>query len=150
MPRKPKTQTGRRAQGIEAIAGQTYGRGVEQEELQRAMPAPNSAAEAQTQIARQAQAAASPPQAAGAPPQPMDFGALLAAAQGQGHGAGLFMNPTARPNEPQTAGLPIGRGPGPEVLSIPRADPPGVRFLEKVAQATGDQYFADLARRGRP
>jgi hypothetical protein len=30
-----------------------------------------------------------------------------------------FAGPTERPDEPVTAGLPIGAGPGPEVLNLP-------------------------------
>lgn len=33
-------------------------------------------------------------------------------------------DPTANPNEPVTAGLPIGPGPGPEALNIPIVDSP--------------------------
>lgn len=144
MPRKPKTSGGRPAQGVEAIAGQTYGRGVEQEELQRAMPAPDARHEVQ-----QAIAAGAPGRGVPVPQPSMSFDQLLAAGQGAGQGAGLLRNPTGRPDEPLTAGLPMGRGPGPEILSAPRADPPGVKFLEKLSQATGDPYFAELARRGQ-
>lgn len=143
MPRKPKTSAGRPAQGVEAIAGQTYGRGVEQEQLQRAMPSPDAQTEA-----RQAVAAAAP-QAVPAPQQQMSFEQLLSGAQGAGQDAGLLTSPTQRPDEPLTAGLAIGRGPGPEVLRARLPESPGVQFLNRMASLTGDPYFADLARRGR-
>ena len=104
------------------------------------MPAPNVAAETSQRLASQANAAA---------PQ-MDFQQLLAAAGGAGQGAGLLTAPTMRPDEPITAGLPMGRGPGPEVLQTPRADPPGVKFLQRLSDVTGDPYFSNLARRGQP
>lgn len=142
MPRKPKTPAGRPAQGVEAIAGQTYGRGVEQEDLQRVMPSPDRQTET-----RQAVVAAAP-QAVAPRPQ-MSFGQLLNVAQGAGRGAGLLTSPTGRLDEPLTAGLPVGRGPGPEVLNMRPAEPPGVQFLDRLSQITGDPYFAELARRGR-
>ena len=148
MPRKPKTPAGRQAQGIGAIAGQTYGRGVDQEQLQRAMPAPNVQAQQDQMLARASSGAPGGVPVPAAPP--MSFDQVLAAAQGQGAGAGLLTQPTARPDEPLTAGLPIGRGPGPEALSLRPPQAPGIRFLERLTEITGDPYFASLARRGRP
>lgn len=52
--------------------------------------------------------------------------------------------PTQRPGEPVTAGLPIGLGPGPEVL--PRFTTPALaQTLQSLAEATGDPTFAYLA-----
>lgn len=146
MPRKPKTPAGRRAQGVEAISGQMYGRGVEQEQLQRAMPAPNAQAEQQSMM-RQAAA-----QGGGVPvPQAQpSFDQILSAAQGAGRGAGLLTTETQRPDEPLTAGLLIGRGPGPEALMFRPPVAPGTRFLTRLTELTGDPYFARLAERGRP
>lgn len=52
--------------------------------------------------------------------------------------------PTQRPGEPVTAGLPIGLGPGPEIL--PRFTTPALaQTLQSLAEATGDSTFAYLA-----
>lgn len=142
MPRKPKTPNGTEAQGIGAIAGQTYGRGVEQEQLQRVVPMPDQRSDTRQAVAQQAQ------QVAPAAAQP-SFDQILALAQGAGAGAGMLREPTRRPDEPLTAGLPIGPGPGPEALRMPPRERPGVRFLSRLTELTGDPYFAELARRGQ-
>ena len=83
---------------VAAAAGQEYGARKAQEDAQRAMP----------------MAAAPPPPtpgAAGPPPGPApgSFGPLT--------------RPTERPNEPMTAGVPMGPGPGPEALQMNQGDP---------------------------
>jgi hypothetical protein len=55
--------------------------------------------------------------------------------------------PSQRPNEPVTAGLPSGPGPGPEILGI---NQPGrmsalAQTLQAVAQASGSGMMANLA-----
>jgi len=45
---------------------------------------------------------------------------------------GLF-EPTQRPNEPVTAGSPLGAGPGPEVLNLPNVRPNVVSTLKRLA-----------------
>ena len=42
MPRARKTQTGATAMSVQQVPGQQYGVGVQQEELQRMMPAPQA------------------------------------------------------------------------------------------------------------
>lgn len=83
------------------FTGQPYGTRVQQVESQRAVPV-------------QAPPTASVPGAAGtAAPQP----------QGPAPGTlGNLLDPTARPDEPITAGLPIGPGPGPSPAT-PMGDP---------------------------
>lgn len=62
----------------------------------------------QTQVATPAQAPVARPNPGGPPP-----GSL-----------GDFLRPTERPNEPLTAGIPMGAGPGPEALgSLQQSDP---------------------------
>lgn len=58
-----------------------------------------------------------------------------------------LLGPTARPDEPVTAGLPMGPGPGPEILGGPsnRASD----TLDELAAQTGDQALALLAMRAR-
>ena len=40
MPRAKKTLAGGQGQPVQSISGQTYGEGVQQEQLQKTMPAP--------------------------------------------------------------------------------------------------------------
>jgi hypothetical protein len=82
------------AQAVESAPGQVYGQRTAQEQAQRAIPLPQGAA-TPTQ--------APPPPA---PPPPGSLG---------------FTEPTSMPDEPLTAGLPIGAGPGPEILNRPIA-----------------------------
>jgi hypothetical protein len=75
--------------------------------------------------------------------------------------AGDFLRPTERPNEPVTAGLPTGAGPGPEALSLmrPQNDPltTAVAALnalgpaaDKETSALRDAMNATLANRAAP
>lgn len=156
MPRtrRPSTISGAPAQPIAPVPGQTYGMGVEQQRLAEAMPAPNlrppGGAPAPSGME-------SPPPAqpsAGEqviPPTPdevraQQYQAALAAAQQMRGRAGILTNPTRRPQEPVTAGLPIGPGPGPEVLAQRRGNPTG-NTLRQLAAATGDVYLRELADR---
>lgn len=112
-------------------------------QMQKAMPAPQLQQAAPTPTP----AAAAP--AGAAAPMPSRAQryeqALAAAAQLKGQ-AGILGEPTARPNEPVTAGLPVGPGPGPEVLTMPRGNPTG-NLMRRLAAATGDSYLRELADR---
>lgn len=149
MPRRKKGQQ---------YSGGPYGSGVAQRELDRTMPAPAIEERFHPNPAAQALGAA-----AGAPPhkggsyQPGDdtsagaFRAspeqLLAAAQAMKGRAGLLAQPSNRPNEPVTAGLPGGPGPGPEAMQM-RTTSPGIELMRNLTQWTGDPYFARLVERG--
>lgn len=74
-------------QSVQVASGQPYGARQEQVAAQKAIPLPG----------------APPVQASPPPPAPGSFGA--------------FTRPTERPNEPLTAGLPVGPGPGTEALA---------------------------------
>lgn len=155
MPRtrRPSTLSGAPAQPTAPVPGQTYGMGVEQQQLAEAMPAPNVQPSAPD--ASPASMAVPPPSAgaptAGPPPNPAQaraeqYQAALAAAQQLQGKAGMLRVPSQRPNEPVTAGLTIGPGPGPEALGMPRGNPTG-NTLRKLAAATGDSYLRELAER---
>ncbi len=136
MPRGPRrTASGAAAQKIKSVEGQRYGEGVAQQDMQQAMPAPDF-------LHRTL-----PPTADSPSPAPASVDGLMAAAAAvSASGGGLLTQPSARPNEPVTAGLPIGPGAGPEAL--PRfGGSPGGRFLRELAAATGNDYFAQLADR---
>lgn len=76
------------AQPVKTAPGQPYGQAGAQAQAQRALPLP-----------------ATPPVQAAAP------------STQSGPPPGMLAQPTARPGEPVTAGLPIGAGPGPEALA---------------------------------
>ena len=94
--------------------GQQYGDRAAQQQAQRAIP-----------VAPTALTTGGPPTGAPTPPQPPaqqgppQLASILGQAAGHnGPGDNTLLNrPTDRPNEPVTAGLPVGPGPGPEALS---------------------------------
>lgn len=98
MPRR-RPRTGNRSdltvappQPVRAASGQQYGKRQQQEQAQRAIPLP------QQQVPR------------------LDLNAVLQSAQNAPAPAGLLAGPSDSPDEPVTAGLPFGAGPGPEAL----------------------------------
>ena len=138
MPRTRRTLSGAPAQSGPPVAGQTYGNGADQQQLAQALPTPNM----QAATPNQAQAAPSPPVAA---QPPYDHQAALAAASQLSNQTGLLQTGTERPNEPITAGLTRGPGPGPEAMAMTQGSPVG-DMLRRLSASTGDPMFADLAR----
>lgn len=137
MPRKHRTQSGADAQKIESVEGQRYGEGIDQQEMQRLLPAPQNR---QTTASPVAAPTAPPGQVpAGAPP--VDLGALLGQAP-----IGLLSG-TQRPDQPVTAGLDSGPGGGSELLGGMRPTSPMSRTLRLLSQRTGDPIFRDMADR---
>ena len=88
-------------QPVKAAPGGEYGQVTELKNAQRVIPLPNANA-------------LPPPRVQQAQPVPGGGGAPLIAP-----GELNFEAPTERPNEPVTAGLPVGPGPGPEALNLP-------------------------------
>lgn len=145
MPRAKKTMSGVPGQKVEPIKGQTYGDGVRQENLQRAMPAPNAR---QTMASTVAQAPApAQPQAesqaepAPAPRQPMDINMLQERLAGIG---GQLTRPDDQPT------VPFNRN-----LDNPLSTP-GKPYINRTGQImrdlsmrTGDPIFAELAAKAR-
>lgn len=147
MPRtakRPKTMSGAPAQPIGAVAGQMYGAGEEQMQLQRAMPAPNLA---QTPVATPAPGPA-PAEAQQAAPAAPSLEQVLAQAQALRSQTGLLAQPTTRPEQPITAGLASGPGGGPELLGMQQGTPAG-DALRRLSASTGDPFWAELASKGR-
>lgn len=130
MPRTRKTQSGAPAQSLgSGIAGVRYGEGEDLRALQQAAPAPdNRAGGPPGTAAPQPGLPASP---VSPPPMPKP---------------GLLTAPTTRPNEPLTAGLVSGPGPGPEAL-VAQTVSPQAKFFRELALATGRKKFDELARR---
>lgn len=81
-------------------------------------------------------------------PQARDMASLLAAAQNEPFDPIDLEAMTDRPQEPITAGLPIGAGPGPEVLKSTQG-PRAADILEDIATALGDDALMALAYEAR-
>jgi hypothetical protein len=99
-----------RSPGQDLVAkNQPYGERQRQQAAQRAVPitAPPDAGAG-------GPGAPAPPPAPGVPPGGAPGGDVP---PGMAPGELKFLHPTERPNEPITAGLPIGPGPGPEAMT---------------------------------
>lgn len=127
--------------GVAQVPGQQYGAQVDQQRLQKAMPAPkDQTARIAQQAAKQGVSQPSQQQARPAQPDPMQLAAALR------DRVGLLNRPTGRPDEPVTTGLSRGQGAGPEILGLRRRSPLG-EMMRMIAQQSGDPYLADLADR---
>lgn len=140
MPRARKTLTGAPARPNVPVAGQTYGAGVDQQQLEESLPTPGRQ--------NMSPAAVAPAQQQVAPAAPYDHQAALAAAASLSDQTGLLKADTARPQEPITAGLSGGPGPGPEALGLTQGSPTGDLF-RRLSAATGDPFFANLAAKAQ-
>jgi len=140
MPRRRKTQSGADAQDIQSVSGQRYGEGKAQQQMQRAMPAPQQRdagvpAPSAAQPAQRPQPQTAGPAPAARPPQdPSQFLQQLP--------KGLLRNGDAQ--MPVTSGLASGPGAGPEVLGGLGQQTPLERTLREMYRRTGDPSFARL------
>ena len=139
MPRSRKTMTGTPAQPVEAISGQQYGRGVEQEAMQRVMPTPAEPAvtvpRTPAQPAQETQAQAPTP----VQRQRMTPEQAMQMVAGMG---GVLSAPDDNPAIPITDGLSTGPGRGPEVL---RNQSTLGDTLRRLSLQTNDPVFLRLA-----
>jgi hypothetical protein len=129
--------SGTPGQGVQAVQGQTYGEGVAQENLQRAMPAPN------VQPMRAPAQPTQAPQPAQSVRQPMSIDEVQKMVAGIG---GTLNAPDDRPNVPFTTGLPLG----PDGMVSPSMSSRRFKTLETFRQltvSTGDPIFSELADR---
>lgn len=140
MPRKRMTQSGDDAQNIGSVPGQRYGEGVQQQAMQQAMPAPDRMADPM------AAATVGDPAAVDAPVAPpgMDPAAVM---QFLAQNNPNMLANTQNPDQPVTAGLPLGPGAGPESLKIMQSSTPLARMLTTLSDQTGDPTFRRLAER---
>jgi hypothetical protein len=139
MPRAKKTRSGDPAQKVESVAGQRYGEGVAQQQMQQAMPAPNRAA---------APMPGSNVVTAGTQPAapPRDMAAVQQMLQQ------LPTNMMRRPTQnarPVTHGLPTGPGAGPEVLQRFQSRVPALQVYEALARVSDDPLYKDILARFR-
>lgn len=130
MPRKQKAPPGNpgrpdlQQQPIRTPASPGYGQGVALEQAQQAAPLPQEPG----------------------PPSPAD---VQAAASAMPFPPGGIGDPSARPNEPLTAGLGVGAGPGPEVLARPQGAPTVAATLMRLAAESGDPELIEMAQLAR-
>lgn len=90
----------------------------------------------------------------GTPATPVPAPLTAAPARGAGASVGAapgslpFLHPTNRPNEPITAGLPFGEGPGPEVLNndVVPVHPVATAFRQIANQSPAVSPLAEAAQ----
>ena len=142
MPRAKKTQSGDPAQKVESVTGQRYGEGVAQEQMQKAMPAPNAQRSTKTTMApsNAPQRVPTPEPALPQMQQPqVDPTQFLQQ---------LPKNLLGQPAQgPVTAGLPFG--PGSNVVRQLRTPATNIHAnqLEKMFQLTGNPRYMRLRQR---
>lgn len=136
MPRKRKTLTGADAQDIKSVPGQRYGEGVDQQAMQRAMPAPDGMQASVPSVEIPEMQAQPTSRAAG----PESIAEFLSS-----NNPGLLSQPGS--DRPVTSGLPTGPGPGPEILRLTGTQSPLARQLLELSKATGSPVFERLAQR---
>lgn len=143
MPRKRMTRSGDDAQNIGSVPGQRYGEGVEQQAMQQAMPAPDKTG---APLAASTVGAPGPATEVNAPTAPpgMDPAQVM---QFLAQNNPALLARTQSPDQPVTAGLPMGPGTGPQSLSILQSSTPLARMLTTLTDQTGDPTFRRLAER---
>lgn len=146
MPRNRPTQP------PQAPNAQAYGMRGDQMAAQRAMPLPQSAPPPLSKdipTGPPAGPPGAPPAAppAAAPPAQInpEDPTLLALAQQFDPGITPLGAPTEFPNEPITAGLSTGPGPGPEIFQNPARNQRAAQVLRMLAFSSGDSNFGDMA-----
>ena len=133
MPRKRKTMSGADAQNIASVPGQRYGEGPAQQKLQETLPAPDT----QGTVGPGGGSAVPAPQVAPPPAvDPEQVGMFL------GQNKPNLLAHTGNPDQPVTAGLPFGPGPGPSSTRTPMS-----RYLANLAADTGNPKWKRLAER---
>ena len=137
MPRKRRTQSGADAQNIKSVPGQRYGEGVEQQQLQQAMPAPDLAQPVTAPSSGPPTFNNASPQTGPMPLDPVAIKQFLDTTKPN------LLSGSQRPTEPVTSGLPFGPGGGPEMIARPTA--PIKRYFEQLSADTGNPKWKMLA-----
>jgi len=134
MPRKRKTMSGADAQNIGSVPGQRYGEGQDQAAMQRAMPAPDTVGT----VGPGGDSTVPAPPVVAPPPtvDPEQIGGFLAQNKPN------LLGHSQLPEQPVTAGLPFGPGPG-----VSRSPTPLSRYLSNLASDTGNPKWKRLAQR---
>lgn len=125
-----------------AAPGQTYGKAQQQLQAQKIVPMAPPRLALPTPVSPSGPAGPAPAPSPGAGP-------LLSPGAAPG-AAGDLHRPSERPQEPVTAGAPIGAGPGPEAIPQGPTSPTNTnlsRMLAQIAQSSGSQAVNQLAQR---
>lgn len=155
MPRTAKRPKGAPATP-DVATGQAYGVASEQREALAAQPMPEAAPPAGGGAPMQAPLPAPPEGMAGMPAPADPFAAALSMAPPDPNE--MLFAESGRPDEPVTAGAPVGAGPGSEVLTFAgayrrntrRGPGPTTQALEAlVAAGNGNPALAALLERAR-
>lgn len=112
-------------QTLSDVSGLAYGENQGLEDLQSAAPL-NASGQTTARATRRA-----PSRRAGG--------------QTGGMGASPLMAPTQRPDEPVTAGAPVGPGPGPSMMYQERPSPRLSDTMRKIESVSGDQTIMRIA-----
>jgi hypothetical protein len=138
-------------QNLKNMPSPGYGQKVAMADANKVAPIPDRNAQRDQQItqgiaaARQRAAKLTPQQPPAPPPDIND--AASAAAQAMPAVQGRLNAPTAYPGVSVSNGLAAGPGAGPEALGPATAAAAATPIWQQLAQATGDPYLLDLARR---
>lgn len=136
-------------QGVKVAQGLPYGQGEEMAAAQRAIPLPDNRTAPSQAPPMSIGSQGSPNQNAPGPGGNLEQ-AIAAAAQAPDPLGGLA-DPTNRPGEPITAGLPVGAGPGPQAVAQSAQQRASVASFFALASEVfgGDPLMADMAQRAQ-
>lgn len=132
----------RQYQAPQAPNQQAYGQKNEQLQAQREMPLP----QVDNKIPSGGAVPSPTAPSGGAGPQGPD---LLQLAREYDPGLTPLTAPTTRPNEPVTAGLTLGPGPGPEIFQAPGRRVRAADTMAMLARVSGDDTYLQMAERIR-
>jgi hypothetical protein len=142
VPRAKKTLAGGQGQPVQSTIGQTYGEGVQQEQLQKTMPAPQLVNPQSQPTAPSPQQQGSPAPSAPVQEQPKmsldDMKSMLSNVGGQ------LYQPDDQPSVPFNAGL--RNGPSPSMNAY--ASSPSYKqgeFMRRLSRETGNPLYSELA-----
>ena len=142
MPRAKKTMAGMPGQPVQSIQGQTYGEGVQQEQLQKTMPAPQVASpQVQPAMGAPEQGQAPAPSAPMQEQQKMSLDDMKGMLSNVG---GQLYKPDDQPSVPFNAGLRGGPAPSMNAYASSPSYKQG-EFMRQLSRDTGNPIFSELA-----
>jgi hypothetical protein len=142
VPRAKKTLAGGQGQPVQSISGQTYGEGVQQEQLQKTMPAPQLANPQTQPTVPSPQQQETPTPSAPMQEQPKmsldDMKGMLSNVGGQ------LYQPDDQPSVPFNTGLATGPFPSLNAYGASPSFKQG-EFMRRLSRETGNPIFSELA-----
>ena len=142
MPRAKKTLAGGRGQPVQSTQGQTYGEGVQQEQLQQTMPAPQMANTQSTPVMSSPEQGSAPAPSEPIQEQPkMSLDEMKNMLSGVG---GQLYKPDDQPDVPFNTGLRNGPSPSMNNFNSSPSFKQG-EFMRRLSRETGNPIFSELA-----